>query len=227
MHHILGYSSLGKENIGKANPEKLLMYFSEIKTSGDRLMLLLNDLLDLSKLESGQTKYAIKKADLSLTIEHLISEFSNDVTTKSILLEMRKPEFSTVISYDELRIGQVIRNLLSNAVKFTPVGKSILVSLENEGQLDGKRHTDKNTIPALTVCVKDEGIGIPDHELESIFDKFIQSSRTQTNAGGTGLGLSICHEIIRAHHGKIWAENNSEGGATFCFMLPYEQGPFR
>jgi signal transduction histidine kinase len=74
------------------------------------------------------------------------------------------------------------------------------------------------------VQVSDRGIGIPDDELDSVFDKFVQSSKTKTNAGGTGLGLDICKEIIIAHNGKIWAENNPEGRATFCFVLPYEQG---
>lgn len=77
-------------------------------------------------------------------------------------------------------------------------------------------------MPALFVIVKDRGIGIPENELTSIFDKFTQSSKTKTGAGGTGLGLAICKEIIKAHHGKIWAENNPEGGAMFSFLLPYE-----
>ena len=75
----------------------------------------------------------------------------------------------------------------------------------------------------ITVSIKDEGVGIPETELNTIFNKFIQSSKTNNGAGGTGLGLAICKEIIQAHSGKIWAENNPEGGATFSFMLPYEQ----
>ena len=71
--------------------------------------------------------------------------------------------------------------------------------------------------------MQDEGLGIPDSELESVFDKFVQSSKTKTGAGGTGLGLSICKEIIEDHRGQIWAENNKEGGETFRLLLPYEQ----
>ena len=77
--------------------------------------------------------------------------------------------------------------------------------------------------PAIIFSVKDQGVGIPENELKSIFDKFIQSSRTKTGAGGTGLGLAICNEIIKDHRGEIWAENNLEGGAIFSFMLPCEQ----
>ena len=74
--------------------------------------------------------------------------------------------------------------------------------------------------PALTIEIADEGIGIPEEELEEIFEKFVQSKKTKTGAGGTGLGLAICKEIIKAHQGLIWAENSFAGGATFSFSLP-------
>jgi two-component system, sensor histidine kinase ChiS len=77
--------------------------------------------------------------------------------------------------------------------------------------------------PAILFSVKDRGVGIPENELKSVFDKFIQSSGTKTGAGGTGLGLAICNEIIKDHRGEICAENNREGGAVFSFMLPCEQ----
>ncbi|MBT6499552.1 MAG: hypothetical protein HOK67_06580, partial [Deltaproteobacteria bacterium] len=106
--------------------------------------------------------------------------------------------------------------------KFTPPDKKITISFASQKLPVGNRRTDQETIPALTVKIRDEGTGIPENELESIFNKFIQSSKTKTGAGGTGLGLSICQEIVKAHHGKIWAENNPDGGATFSFILPYE-----
>jgi two-component system sensor histidine kinase ChiS len=80
-----------------------------------------------------------------------------------------------------------------------------------------------DTQPALLVTIEDEGVGIPEEELDSIFDKFAQSSKTRSKAGGTGLGLAICQEIVTAHGGKIWAENNDKGGARFCFSLPLIQ----
>ena len=83
-------------------------------------------------------------------------------------------------------------------------------------------HTKYDSIPALTITVSDEGIGIPDDELKFIFDKFVQSSKTRTGAGGTGLGLAICQEIITAHGGDVWARNNSNGGASFYFSLPIQ-----
>ena len=104
---------------------------------------------------------------------------------------------------------QVLRNLLSNAVKFSNNGSKVWLKIEKQ---EG----------AIQVSVKNEGLGIPDGELEMIFDKFIQSTKTQTGAEGTGLELSICREIIAAHQGHIWAENNPEGGAVFSFLIPIE-----
>ncbi|MBT3260325.1 MAG: hypothetical protein HN580_26370 [Deltaproteobacteria bacterium] len=108
-------------------------------------------------------------------------------------------------------------------MNFSENNKKIKISFDSKNLPLGKRSTDDSVIPGLSVSVQDEGLGIPDSELESVFDKFVQSSKTKTGAGGTGLGLSICKEIIEDHRGQIWAENNKEGGATFRLLLPYEQ----
>ncbi len=108
---------------------------------------------------------------------------------------------------DKERIGQVLRNLFVNAIKFSPDHGVIKASI---ALLNDKYH----------FSLTDEGIGIPKDELETIFDSFIQSSRTKTGAGGTGLGLSICRQIVESHHGKIWAENNAGDGSSFHFIIP-------
>ena len=120
---------------------------------------------------------------------------------------------------DAARIGQVVRNLLSNAVKFTQDGRIIHVRVEAGTLPDGR--------PAVVIGVSDEGIGIPPDELHTVFDKFVQSSRTRTGAGGTGLGLAICREIVEAHHGRITARNNAAGGADFIVELPSGLEPAR
>ena len=102
----------------------------------------------------------------------------------------------------------MITNLLSNAIKFSPENTVITVSIF------------QNESAEIVFRVQDEGIGIPESELEDIFDAFIQSSKTDTGAGGTGLGLAISKKIIEAHNGKIWAENNNDHGATVSFTLP-------
>ncbi len=110
------------------------------------------------------------------------------------------------------------RNIYESVMQFSPEEKTVEINLDLDNLMNGN-----HAIPALKVSVVDQGVGIPDNELSSVFDKFTQSSKTKTGAGGTGLGLSICREIIEAHNGKIWAENNPDGGATFSFVLPYTQ----
>jgi len=112
---------------------------------------------------------------------------------------------------DGMRVGQVVRNLLSNAIKFSPAGASVLVLMEDAGPRDA---------PELMVSVCDEGPGIPESELETIFDKFVQSSKTKSGAGGTGLGLAICQRILQDQGGHVWAENLPGRGARFSFILP-------
>ncbi len=223
MHHILSYSKYGIEKINKVDREKLLHYFLQTRKSGERLLTLLNDLLDLSKLESGRADYEFKRTNLAMTVRNLISEFSLSAEKRSFLLIMRETELSTIVTCDEFKINQVLRNLISNAVKFTSEGRSITVSFDHEKLSAGQSQTDMKPIPALKIRIKDEGTGVPEGELETVFDEFIQSSKTKTKAGGTGLGLAICKEIIEAHNGKIWAENNPKGGATFSIVLPYGQ----
>jgi PAS domain S-box-containing protein len=216
MHQILSYSKFGIDKTDNAKKEKLLHYFSKIDTIGRNLLSLLNNLLDLSKLESGKMDYDMQKKDLKVIIDIVSNEFLSLITEKGLLLKTVENNIPTEIVCDEDKIGQVIRNLLSNAIKFTQKEKKITISIEQH-QIDNK------SIPALLVNVSDQGLGIPENELNTVFDKFVQSSKTKTGAGGTGLGLAICKEIIKAHNGKIWAENNLEGGSTFCFMLPFKQ----
>ena len=136
---------------------------------------------------------------------------------KGLTMKVVDPTVPTKVICDYYKMGQVIRNLLSNAIRYTPEKKGLeILFAQNEITLENI------TKQFLKVSVCDQGIGIPENELTTIFDKFTQSSQTKTGAGGTGLGLAICKEIISAHKGKIWAKNNSMGGATLSFILPYE-----
>ncbi|MBT4290206.1 MAG: response regulator [Deltaproteobacteria bacterium] len=215
MHQILSFSQLGVSKFDKVNSEKLLHYFLKIGAVGKQLMSLLDNILDLSNLDSGKMAYKFQNVNFKYLINSLIKEFDSVKNKKGVTLEISEMMVSTEIVCDEYKIRQVVYNLLSNAIKFTPKGKKIYISI--------KQSQDEAPVPALYIRVSDQGIGIPEAELITVFYKFIQSSKTKTGAGGTGLGLAICKEIIEAHKGKIWAENNPEGGATFSFMLPFEQ----
>lgn len=215
MHHILAYSKHGIDKCFKVRTSKLLHYFHQIRESAQRLMHLLNNLLDLSKLEAGKMELNCQAIDLLDIIEQVVREVKLNASNKKMKIKINKPGFSTVVTCDELRINQVIGNLLTNAIRFTPEKKLIEISFKKEkNEKEGiNRHT-------LTLQICDQGVGIPENELEKIFDKFVQSQKTKTGAGGTGLGLAICKEIIRAHQGVIWAENNPNDGATLSFSLP-------
>ena len=210
LHGIMGYSSLAITKIETLPKEKTLQFFQNITNAGDRLLSLINDLLDLSKQEAGHVEYNFMPLTLSKLVQETVLELDVLLKEKNISVIYANPDFDDTVWIDSEKIMQVIRNLMSNAIKFSHTDSDIKIIMKD----------DNNT---LVFSIVDQGIGVPNDELDMIFDKFVQSSKTKSIAGGTGLGLSICSHIISDHNGKIWAENNSEGGATFSFTLPYEQ----
>lgn len=218
MHAILSFSELGELKINNMPKEKLLSFFSLIRASGQRLMALLNDLLDLSELETGRMEFIIKKHDFGKLVDSVVDEFNTHAKKKSLDLIVHHPVTVRTGNFDDDKILQVIHNLLSNAVKYTSEGKSITLSYEITELSESVALSAINSI--LTFIISDQGIGLPEDEVDSIFNKFIQSSKTNTGAGGTGLGLAICKEIINGHGGTISAMNNPDGGAIFKFVIP-------
>ncbi len=209
LHAILSCAGFGIRRIDMSSLTKLRNYFTQIDRSGRTLLALLNDLLDLAKLESGKMSFSFETTNLDDLITRASEEFDAYISERHLQLQLDAPEDLPPIPLDSLKILQVLRNLLSNAVKFSPEGGIISLSITVEKQ-----------VVKMTVC--DRGPGIPADEVESIFDKFVQSSKTTTGAGGTGLGLAICREIISAHGGHIWAECPPSGGALLAFTLPIE-----
>lgn len=215
MHGVLSYARLGETRVLQAGHEKLRSYFHRIRISGERLLLLVNDLLDLAKLEAGRMVLNTGPVRLNALVQDVIQEFAALLHSRRLHVDFEQEAGVPDISGDVARIGQVVRNLLSNAAKFTPEGRGIRIRLGMA--VDG---TVQAGVPAVHLSISDEGVGIPVEELDTIFDKFVQSSRTRTGAGGTGLGLAICQEIVDAHGGRITARNNAAGGAEFIVILP-------
>ena len=207
LHSILNFASFGIKKCAISNPEKLLDYFNRIKKSGKMLLELLNDLLDLSKLESGKTSFVFEPTDLDMLIKSVINELEPLLSEQSLSIRYEEQKLDEEVTLDADKIKQVLRNLLDNAIKFSP----------EKGIIDVKVCRAEGLVE---VSVGNQGHGIPQDELEAVFDKFVQSSKTDTGAGGTGLGLAICHEIITAHKGRIWAENQHEGGVMVSFEIP-------
>jgi PAS domain S-box-containing protein len=217
MHAILSYARLGvdKLQVGEMPRERMQQYFRRIYQGGERLLALLNDLLDLSKLEAGKMVYEWRQNEVRAIAQTALAEFEAMARSKGIGLRLECAESPLLAWCDNGRILQVMSNLLSNALKFSPTGSTVSVTVESS-QIDG-------CIPAIRASVRDQGIGIPQGELRAIFEKFTQSTRTNTGSGGTGLGLSICRQILADHHGDIWAENNQLGGACVSILLPVER----
>ncbi len=220
MHAILSYAKLGESRAGRMEPDRLREYFSRVRQSGDRLLELLNDLLDLAKLESGRMLLDIRAHDLADIVDDVLHEFHALLSSRRLEVRLVRPPAPLTVCCDPARTGQVVRNLLSNAAKFTPEGGWIGVMLDHADLPRGRRRGDPAATCFARLVVTDSGIGIPEEELETIFDKFVQSSKTRTGAGGTGLGLSISREIVQAQGGRITAGNLAAGGARFELLLP-------
>ncbi len=216
LHQMLSYSKLGVEKLDRIGRDKILHYFSQIRKSGTRLLFLLNDLLDLSKLESGHIDYNIQLNDVFQIVNEAIIDLGPTLNEKNIQLIAAEPEIPTSVYCDVFKIGQVIRILLANAVRHSPAEKSISIGYQKTGTVNMD-----SQVSALQFSVSDQGPGIPEDEKEYILDKFARNSSSKTSSEGAGLGLAICKEIVTAHQGKIWVENNLESGVTFFLILPY------
>ena len=190
-----------------AKLDKLAHYFKRISESGDVLLALLNDLLDLSKLEAGRMHMALAHSNLHDCCAQVVDEFAAARRDRQLRIALRSSSAAPWAQVDPRRFMQIVRNLLSNAVKFSPPGGLIELLLND-------------TEDGFELRCRDQGIGIPPDEVGVIFDAFVQSSATKTGAGGTGLGLSICREIAIAHGGDIRAGNRPDGGAELTLRLP-------
>ena len=219
LHGILGYAQLGLSKLEGVEDEKgkLFTYLNNIEVSGERLLGLLENLLDLSELEAGEAKLNFEDFDLVPVIDSVANDVTSSLNKKNLKFNFEKLTKETKLNADKDKIIQIVFNLVTNAIKFSNENENITVSIRDSELKDEKT---KVISPALLVAVEDQGVDIPAEELTAVFNKFVQSSHTDTKAGGTGLGLAIVKEIIDAHKGKIWVESAIETGTKFCFILP-------
>ncbi len=224
MHAILSFSELGERRTSSSDEQKLNLYFSRIAQSANRLLHLIDDLLDLSKLEAGRMELQHMPIDLHAVIGEVCAHLDSLIHRRGLTVSIESHTDEMIATVDSKRIEQVFYNLLSNAIKFSPEHGRIRILLATAELPCGRRSEDSDFLPAISICFMDSGIGIPENEVETIFEKFIQSSATKTGAGGTGLGLAICREIVGQHRGTIVAANNIGGGACFTVTLPTNSG---
>ena len=185
-------------------------FLSIIDRNLKRLTILINDLLDLSKLEAGRMKINPLPSSIEKTIDESIQSLKIWARTKSINLQKKIPAGIREIYFDPNRIIQVLNNLLSNAIKFTPNGGEIAVEVEMDKEKS-----------ELIVTVQDSGVGIPPEDLDKVFEKFYQvEDSASSGTGGTGIGLAIVKQIVELHGGKVWVESQKGKGTRFSFTLP-------
>ena len=198
----------------KMPAEKRGKLLTIINNETDRLARLINDVLDLTKIESGKLSWRIAKVSLEEIIQTSVSGIQSLADNKSIAISTSMTRPLPLIFGDRDRLIQVINNILSNAIKFTPQGGKIQVTA---------RHGETPK-PRILVSVSDTGIGIPAGDLDLIFDKFRRSGDVLTsNTEGSGLGLTISRQIIEYHGGSIWAESTPGHGSVFSFTLPLDK----
>ncbi len=182
-------------------------FLTIINDESKRLTRLIDDVLDIAKIESGQTEWRLQKIDIADLVGNTVELQKPSAEEKKLRLRVESTGLQLVVA-DRDRIKQVMMNLLSNAVKFSPLGSEVMVS----SMIDG---------PDVVVTIADQGAGVPRNARERIFMRFQQLGETNTGkTPGTGLGLAICKEIISRHGGKIWVEDNMPRGSKFSFSLP-------
>ena len=212
LNAILGYTELIVDGIYGDVPEKIREVLERVDKSGRHLLGLINDVLDLSKMEAGQLRLAVEDYSLREVVHTVLSSLEPLAAEKGLALGVElSPELPPGRG-DERRLAQVLLNLVGNAIKFTEVG-GVTVRV-------GRRDN------AFLVSVADTGPGIPAADRARIFDEFQQADSSSTKTkGGTGLGLSIARRIVELHGGRIWVEPEPGRGATFSLSLPIRAEP--
>ncbi len=183
-------------------------FLQNIDDETDKLERIVDNLLDLSRMESGRLQLERQATDLGRLVEEVVEDMRLEVDPTLHQLISDLPSYPLVACVDPRRIEQVLRNLLSNAVKYSPQGGEIVVSGRQEGA-------------QILIWVRDQGIGIPPGELEKVFERFYRVRNEVTcRVRGAGLGLAVCRGIVEAHGGRIWVESILHEGSTFYFTLP-------
>jgi len=221
LNAILGFSQvLEKQYFGKLN-EKQENYVNEILDAGNHLLNLINDILDLTKVESGKMEMNISDVSIKNLMKNSTVMVKEKLHKHGINLEFEIPDEldSLKIKADEIKLKQIMFNLLSNAAKFTHDGGKIKVCAEIIPEPDPLVEI---SIKVIKISIKDTGVGLSKENLENVFKKFYQAEGGLTSSTrGTGLGLPLTRKLVEMHNGKIWAESPGHGkGSTFAFIIP-------
>jgi len=207
LNAVIGFSEVLSERMFGDLNEKQDEYLKDIHASGQHLLSLINDILDLSKIEAGRMELELTNFDLPAALDNAIMLVRERAARHGISLHKGFDERLGQILADERKVRQVVLNLLSNAIKFTPEGGRIeVLAAPKDGSVE--------------VSVSDTGVGIAPEDQEAVFEEFRQVGTAAKKIEGTGLGLTLCRKFVELHGGKIWVKSQIGHGATFSFSLP-------
>jgi signal transduction histidine kinase len=212
---IGGYASLLDEEIHGPLTNEQREYVGRIRHNQAHLLRLVNELLDLAKIESGQFSLKLAAVPMQPVLDSVLAMIEPEIQANRLGLEVRSNDPTLLFYADGARVEQIVLNLLSNAVKFTPAGGRVTITTEP-------------TTERVRLHVQDTGIGIPDGKLEAVFEPFVQVEPSHERGGdGTGLGLAISRELARAMKGDLTVESARGKGSTFTLSLPRAVLPSR
>ena len=207
LNAIIGFSDLLSEESGGPLNEKQKRYTGHVTQGARHLLSLINDILDLSKIEAGRVELRMERFTLHEAVAEVLNAIQPSADAKNLRLSSELPP-GIEIAADRTRLKQILYNLLSNAIKFTPEG----------GEVRVEAHVDRTV---LCLSVTDNGIGVVPEEIETIFESFRQGAATTKGVKeGTGLGLAITKRLVELHQGRIWVESKIGEGSRFSFELP-------
>ena len=220
LNAIIGFSEiLADKTFGELNPRQL-KYSNHILTSGRHLLQLINDILDLSKVEAGRQELSRSSFNVGAALENVIAVVKTLANKKNVLLSLELGSKPPPLYADEAKFKQILYNLLSNAIKFTPEGGRVAVRARVH-QMSPEDKRAPNSGDWLRVEVSDTGIGIHPRDHERIFREFEQvDSSYARQQQGTGLGLALTRKLVEMHGGRISVESTGSGGSTFVCLLP-------
>ncbi len=196
------------QNVSSIKRETVEDFLKVMSEENERVIKLVDNILDYSTMETGQLNYRKDACDIVAIMSDVYNELERDILASKIDCDIQTPRSAVIMEVDNGLIRQLFFNLISNAIKFTPVGGNIKLAVEEEAS-------------AVRIMVQDTGDGIPEDQLERVFERFHQVDGSDTREhGGSGLGLAICKDIVEWHDGRIWVENIKEAGARFTVVLP-------
>ena len=215
LRSVLGQIHISLEHIAKGEHTGIQKYLGTAQLAAYRLLRLINDLLDLTELETGQTTMHLAKGDFPKAIADSCAALRPSMEQRRVQTDVRDNASGHAVQFDQKWITQVITHIMTNAARYALEDSTITINLDRVQQ--GARGV-------LRCSIANNGPQIPEAALDSIFDKFVRAGKGNIDAGSTGLGLAICREVMTRHQGRLWAENIDPAGVIFVLELPLEPG---